>query len=117
MEVPVVCGQNFRFREYHICLFRRVLWIRCVQIQSFEASYGPHHCLVSPAVGLLLILWRKFLSKLFEQMCGSETVEAFCWKFLPIRAYFLQELNDKDDKDDIKYKLVGVDPVKQSARP
>lgn len=42
---------------------------------------------------LLLILWTVILSKLYKQMAGSETVEAFCWKFVPIRYHFLHEFD------------------------
>jgi hypothetical protein len=52
---------------------------------------------------VVIILWMQFLSKLYKQMLGSETVEAFCWKFVPIRARLIRELNNNGS-----YFLVGV---------
>ena len=52
---------------------------------------------------ILIVLWVQFLSKLHKQMLGSETVEAFCWKFVPIRAQLIRELNNNGS-----YFLVGA---------
>lgn len=53
--------------------------------------------------GILIIMWIEFVSKLYRQMLGSETVEAFCCKFVPIRLRLLRELNSG-----IGYTLIGV---------
>jgi hypothetical protein len=42
---------------------------------------------------VLVISWMFFFSKLYEQMSGVERVESFCWRFAPIRAKFLRELD------------------------
>ena len=43
------------------------------------------------------ILWVEFIQKLYRLMLGSATVDAYCWKFLPIRYKFIQETDDKID--------------------
>jgi len=52
---------------------------------------------------LLMALWEVFVAKLYKQMLGSETVEAFCCRFTPIRAQLLTEISA-----DLEYKLRGV---------
>lgn len=51
----------------------------------------------------LVALWMKLWSKLARQLHGSETVEGFCWKFVPIRVSLLRELDPT-----IEYDLIGV---------
>ncbi len=41
---------------------------------------------------LLLFSWHKLMSDLYRQMSGSQTVDAFCWKFVPIRYRILDDL-------------------------
>ena len=54
-------------------------------------------------VGLLILLWIGFAIDMCRLMVGSETVEAYCWKFVPIRCQFLVDLDPH-----LKYQLVGV---------
>lgn len=54
---------------------------------------------------LLLFLWRQFLAELYKQMKGSETVDAFCWKFLPIRYRLLDDLGLADG-----HRLIATNP-------
>ena len=35
--------------------------------------------------------WYRFLNKLYALLHGSATVDSYCWKFLPIRAFFLNK--------------------------
>lgn len=56
----------------------------------------------SVVVLVLLILWIGFFDNLHRLMAGSETVEAFCWKFVPIRRRFLDDLGCSN------YELKGV---------
>ena len=50
-----------------------------------------------------LVTWVFYLRKLFDLMNGYLTVEAYSWRFLPIRNKFLKE---KDNK--ISYKLTSL---------
>jgi hypothetical protein len=59
--------------------------------------------LFSVGLVLLVFLWVTFASQLYKQMAGSETVEAFCWKFLPIRYGFARELDPT-----LSYRLRGL---------
>jgi hypothetical protein len=57
-------------------------------------------------LGLLVFLWLQFMAGLYRQMRGSETVDAFCWKFVPIRYRILENLGLTDG-----YKLIGYSPL------
>ena len=47
---------------------------------------------IATVVTLVGVLsWVPIFGKLWNVMCGSRTVDAYCWKFLPIRYYFLEE--------------------------
>jgi len=70
----------------------------------FPLSKYWYFCIFIFLFSALILLWMKFLSKLHKQMGGSETIEAFCWKFVPIRVKFLREL-----APDIGYELLAVD--------
>lgn len=39
-----------------------------------------------------LILWFRLIGKLFNLMLGQTRIESFFWKFMPIRAYFLNNV-------------------------
>jgi hypothetical protein len=69
-------------------------------------SFGPRDYVLLIAVALLLCvligLWRTVRNSLFKLMLGSETVEAYCWKFVPIRARFLRCLKAE------QYELIWV---------
>jgi hypothetical protein len=53
---------------------------------------------------LLLICWIKLIADLYKQMKGSQTVDAFCWKFVPIRQRILKDLGFS------KFKLIACSP-------
>ncbi|MFI5096063.1 MAG: hypothetical protein ACHQIK_21795 [Candidatus Acidiferrales bacterium] len=55
---------------------------------------------------LLLLSWRKFMADLYRQMNGSQTVDAFCWRFVPIRYRILDDLDLATG-----YKLIGANPL------
>jgi hypothetical protein len=50
-----------------------------------------------------MVMWVVFGRDLARLMLGSETVDAYCWKFVPIRAEFLRSLNPS-----VQYRLIGV---------
>jgi len=54
---------------------------------------------------LLLLLWYGFMVALYKQMNGSETVDAFCWKFVPIRFRILEDMKVVNG-----YKLIAANP-------
>ena len=78
---------------------------------------------------VLIALWMAFIAKLHRQMRGSETVEAFCRKFVPIRVQLLRELEavdyalvgasiSKDDEKEFgadKKAKTGKEPIKTTA--
>lgn len=80
--------------------------------RSFQFSdlRVEHYCFLALAA-ILMILWFEFVSKLYRQMLGSETVEAFCRKFVPIRLRLLRELNSA-----IGYGLIGVSISKEDEK-
>lgn len=49
---------------------------------------------ISLPVLFQVILWIKYIGKLHMLMQGSATVDAYCWKFLPIRYKFIQEIDE-----------------------
>jgi uncharacterized membrane protein len=65
--------------------------------------FQPEHYAIFAMFLALVVLWIVFIAKLYNQMLGSETVEAFCSKFLPIRAQLLRDLYKG-----IRYELIGV---------
>jgi hypothetical protein len=54
--------------------------------------------------GLLLFAWQRILGRLYKIMCGSQTVDAFCWKFVAIHQLALKGLGLGHD-----YHLIGVE--------
>jgi hypothetical protein len=50
-------------------------------------------------------VWGTLFRKLFRIMAGSETIDAFCWKFVRLRQRLLRELSD----DDTRYRLAAAD--------
>jgi hypothetical protein len=85
-------------------------------VQFLLESSGPrrfqdeHYAIIIMLV-VLLFLWSVFVTKLYKQMHGSETIEAFCCKFLPIRLQLLRQLNK-----DVGYGLIGIS-IAQSPAP
>lgn len=63
----------------------------------------PGFAVIVLLCGLLIVLWAVFVAKLYAQMLGSQTVEAFCCKFTPLRAQLLTEISP-----DLEYRLRGV---------
>jgi hypothetical protein len=55
---------------------------------------------------VLLLCWRKLMADLYRQMKGSQTVDAFCWKFVAIRYRILHDLGLATTG----YKLVACPP-------
>jgi hypothetical protein len=55
-------------------------------------------------LALLLFVWHRLLARLHRQMLGSQTVDAFCWKFVPIRYRILEAMSLASG-----YKLIGMD--------
>lgn len=62
-------------------------------------------CCLGLLLVVLLTLWIIFVSRLERQMRGSETVEAFCCKFVPIRLQLLIEINCNRS---VGYRLIGT---------
>jgi hypothetical protein len=54
----------------------------------------------------LACLWLVFVKNLYRLMFGSETVKAYCWRFVVIRHCLLAELDPA-----VEYSLVGVGRV------
>ncbi|MCA9730693.1 hypothetical protein KC799_01095 [candidate division KSB1 bacterium] len=52
---------------------------------------------------LQTIIWRKYLWKLCKLMQGSCTIDAFCWRFLPIRYDYIKQQNSA-----IGYELITL---------
>jgi hypothetical protein len=102
-KFPVYIARIFAAMDVIFVLFA-AYFLHSVSGQQYIPP-GRREVLLLLLFVALGLSWMTFASKLFKQMDGSETVEAFCWKFMPIRAKFLRELN----KDvDVKYDLVGV---------
>jgi hypothetical protein len=72
---------------------------------SYEWRQLKHVVLLLSVLALVTI-WAKFLTDLTYLMKESETVDAYCWKFVPFRAEFLRSLFT-----DVGYRLVGVGTV------
>ena len=58
---------------------------------------------LAACVALLLVLWFVFTRHLCRLMLGSETVEAYCWKFVPFRHQYLSSLSPS-----LHYQLIHV---------
>ncbi len=78
-------------------------------VQHYIASHLHSSLLWLAFFVLLLLLWRSLLAKLYRQMQGSQTVDAFCWKFVAIRNRVLRDLGLASH-----YKLVGGSPLPQT---
>jgi len=52
---------------------------------------------------IFLSMWYAYIIKLYNLMCGSATVDAYCWKFLPIRYAFIKNKSSK-----IEYSLITL---------
>lgn len=60
---------------------------------------------LASGAALLAGLWCVFVRHLYRLMLGSETVDAYCWKFVPIRHRFLSALAENAPPG---YRLIGV---------
>ena len=52
-----------------------------------------------------LVLWWRFIGKLYSLMIGSATVDAFFLRFLPVRAFFLNKYNKVPEYFDVDERL------------
>jgi len=74
----------------------------------FKNTFSIHNIdlsIISYALLLLVFtgMWIAYFGKLANLMCGSATVDAYCWKFLPARYGFI-----KRKSMDIKYSLITL---------
>ena len=52
---------------------------------------------------IFINIWIAYVGKLYNLMCGSATINAYCWKFLPSRYAFI-----KSKSQDIGYSLITL---------
>lgn len=98
-KLPLYIARIFGTLNLAFVVFAVIFFLRSLRYSDFRLE----HVALFSLFPLLLLLWIGFTSKLFRQMRGSETVEAFCRKFVPIRVQLLRELNDS-----VGYRLIGT---------
>lgn len=111
-KLPLYLARIFGTVILAFLVFAGMFLLRSVRYSRFHVEH----------IGLLLlfavviVLWMAFISKLYRQVRGSETVEAFCRKFLPIRLELLRDLKSKDEEKEREktrdkeffYRLIGI---------
>lgn len=73
-------------------------------ILKYPVEFIPMNYLLSFVFAFLILhifIWIKKFAKLFDFVAGELTVDAYCWKFLPIRYMFIKNQNKR-----IKYHLI-----------
>ena len=92
---PLYIAKLFAFIDVGFLILGFILLIP----QDLHAGYILHdYSYISVVVlwilcvGLLFRVWSRLLGRLYRQMLGSHTVDAFCWKFVPIRDRLLRNL-------------------------
>ena len=72
----------------------------------YQLSQKSDPCILSKNTQLIIYgsylfvisyMWYHFIGKLYTIMCGSSTVDAYCWKFLPIRYAYIKEQCSKNE--------------------
>lgn len=97
-----------------VLIFGMIGWVLVLQADDMTGIASSwRHGLLWVATALQLLLWLRFLGKLHSLMLGSNTVDANCWKFLPIR----YELVRQALGESCGYRLIGVKEATLKAAP
>lgn len=98
---------SWKFPVYVARIFAAINVIFVVFAAYFLRGFSPGRPHVAFAVlTLILVLsWLRFLVRLHDLMSGIETVESFCWQFVPIRAKLLRDFDPQ-----LEYRLKAVTP-------
>ncbi|HMC32299.1 MAG TPA: hypothetical protein VKL99_15805 [Candidatus Angelobacter sp.] len=113
-QLPLYLARIFGTIILAFLVFGIMFLVRSVKTSHLSHLHVEHIALICLFVAVIL-LWLTFVAKLYRQLRGSETVEAFCRKFLPIRLELLRDLKAKDEEKDPQkprdgffYRLVGT---------
>lgn len=74
-------------------------------------SLGTTQVALAVLTLILALSWLRFLVRLHDLMSGNETVESFCWQFVPIRAKLLRDFDPQ-----LEYRLKAVAPANTQAK-
>jgi hypothetical protein len=100
-KLPLYIARIFGTINLAFVVFAVIFFLR--SFRYGDGDFRSEHLALVSLFPVFILLWMAFISKLYRQMLGSETVEAFCRKFVPIRLRLLRELNEA-----VGYNLIGT---------